>query len=98
METPIEIKAAISDDAATDAAVRPVARTAAVVYGVLVLLAIAVPQALPNWLNRFDPSALQLAFSSAAQAVRSAATGIGADTVYVHGRRIFLDLTGKTDD
>ena len=72
--------------------------TAVVIYATLMLLAFAIPQAVPNWLKGFEPSGTQSLLLDAALAVQSFANRMGADWAYHEARRIFLDTTGKRED
>ena len=76
----------------------PLRVTAIVVYVTLVLLALAIPQAAVNRLNDFSPSPLRDTTLAVAQTVADASHRIGLDRPYREGRRLFLSVTGKTDD
>ena len=74
-------------------------RTIAVsIYATLALLALAIPQAVPNWLKGFEPGAVQGRLLEAALAVQSFSNRMGADWAYHEARRIFLNASGKRED
>ena len=69
--------------------------TAAILYGTLGLSALAVPQALVNWLNNFEPSRPVEIALHVAEGVQSVAVTSGANLPYTWGRAAFLKLTNK---
>ena len=81
---------------------RPQARaletTSVVIYATLILLAITIPRALVNWSKNFEPNVAQEAVLRVAEAIQSMSHRIGADWLYLKGRKAFLELTGKRDD
>ena len=76
----------------------PLRTTAIIVYVTLALLALAIPQAAVNRLNDFSPGPLRDTALTVAQAVADTSHRIGLDWPYHAGRRLFLGLTGKTED
>jgi hypothetical protein len=76
----------------------PLRTTAIVVYVTLALLALAMPQAAVNRLNDFTPNPVRDAALTVTQAVVDMSHRFGLDRPYLEGRRLFLSLTGKTDD
>jgi hypothetical protein len=77
---------------------RPLRTAAAVIYATLALLALAVPGALVNWVNRFEPSPAQRLVLEGAQALQALSARIGTDRPYERAREAFLYWTGKRDD
>ena len=77
---------------------RSIATSAIVIYATLILLAITIPRGLVNWSRNFDPNPLQEALYSFALTVQQGSRQLGLDQPYVHGRALFLKLTGKPDD
>jgi hypothetical protein len=75
----------------------PVRTTAVVIFATLILLALTVPQALVNWTRNFDPNPLQETVLSFAQWVQTASRDLRLNAPYVHGRALFLKLTGKDE-
>jgi hypothetical protein len=76
----------------------PLRTTAIVVYATLALLALTIPQAAVNRLNDFSPGPLRDTALTVAQGLADVSHGIGLDWPYHAGRRLFLAITGKTDD
>jgi hypothetical protein len=77
---------------------RPLRASATVIYGTLALLGITIPQALSNWLKGFEPNALQDAALTAALAVQDVSNTLGFNAPFYRARRIFLEISGKTED
>jgi len=77
---------------------RPLRSTSIVLYGTLIVLALAVPRALVNWSKNFEPNPAQALLLHSAEAVQSLSQQLRLDWPYVHGRALFLRLTGKKDD
>jgi hypothetical protein len=77
---------------------RPLRTTAIVIYGTLVVLALAVPRGLVNWSKNFEPNAAQDVLLRTAEALQSFSRRTGADWPYRRGREIFLHATGKRED
>ena len=77
---------------------RPLATTSVVIYATLALLALTIPRALVNWSRDFDPNPVQELLMRTAQGLQSLSRDIGANWPYVHGRELFLRMTGKRDD
>jgi hypothetical protein len=77
---------------------RPLRATAIVIYGTLLLLALAIPQGLVNWLKGFDPSKPQDLALELALAIQSVSNRLGADVPFSSARRAFLDATGKREE
>jgi hypothetical protein len=77
---------------------RPLATTSVVIYVTLALLALTIPGGLLNWSRNFDPNPVQELLMRTAQGLQSLSRDIGANWPYVHGRELFLRLTGKRDD
>lgn len=75
-----------------------IATTAIVIYATLLLLAITIPRGLVNWARNFDPNPLQEVAYDFALTVQLGSRQLGLDQPYVHGRALFLKLTGKRDD
>lgn len=75
----------------------PLRTTAIVIFAVLSLLAFTIPQALVNWTRNFDPNPLQETVLSFAQWVQTASRDLHLNAPYVHGRALFLKLTGKEE-
>jgi len=76
----------------------PLGAAAAVIYGTLLLLALAVPRGLVNWSRDIDPGRRQVVMLDVALAIQSAARALGADRPYQAARDLFLKATGKTED
>lgn len=77
---------------------RPLRTAAMVIYGTLLLLMLAVPQGLVNWLRDMEDNPAQQVILRGAEAVQIVSRRLHADTVYVQARAAFLALTGKSDD
>jgi hypothetical protein len=77
---------------------RPLATTSAVIYATLALLALTIPSGLLNWSRNFDPNPVQELLMRTVQGLQSLSRDIGANWPYVHGRELFLRMTGKRDD
>jgi hypothetical protein len=77
---------------------RPLATTSVVIYATLALLALTIPSGLLNWSRNFDPNPVQELLMRTAQGLQSLSRDIGANWPYVHGRELFLRMTGKRDD
>ena len=75
----------------------PLRTSAVVIFATLILLALTIPQALVNWTRNFDPNPLQETVLSFAQWVQTASRDLGLNAPYVHGRALFLKLTGKDE-
>jgi hypothetical protein len=76
----------------------PLRTTAIIVYVTLAVLALAIPQAAVNRLNDFSPGPLRDSTLTVAQAVVDVSHRFGLDWPYQAGRRLFLSVTGKTED
>jgi hypothetical protein len=76
---------------------RPLAQAAIVIYATLLLLLIAIPQGLTNWLKNIDPNPVQIAALEAATTIERASNRIAFSWPYHEARRIFLDATGLRD-
>jgi hypothetical protein len=77
---------------------RPLRTTSMVIYGTLVVLALAVPRGLVNWSKNFEPNAAQDVVLRTAEALQSLARRMDADWPYRRGREFFLHATGKRED
>ena len=77
---------------------QPLRTIAIAIYTTLLLLALTIPQAVPNWLKGFEPGTTQGLFLDAALAVQSFSNRMGADWAYHEARRIFLNTTGKREE
>ena len=77
---------------------KPLRSTAIVIYATLMLLALAIPQGLANWLKGFEPSRPQDLALDAALAMQSFSNRMGANVPYYETRRVFLDATGKREE
>jgi hypothetical protein len=62
------------------------------------VLALTIPQALPNWLKAFEPGQPRDLLLDVTLAVQSFSNRMGADWVYHELRRLFLEATGKRED
>jgi hypothetical protein len=69
-----------------------------VVYATLLVLALTIPQAVPNWLKGFEPGQPRDLLLDVTLAVQSFSNSMGADRPYHELRRLFLDATGKRED
>ena len=76
----------------------PLAAAAAVIYGTLVLLALAVPRGLTNWSRDIEPGTRQVLMLDVALAVQSVARTLQLDRPYEAARALFLKATGKSED
>jgi hypothetical protein len=76
----------------------PLRTTAIVIYGTLLVLAVAIPQAPVNWLKGFEPSRLQTLLLDGALALQSWSSRLGIDAPFSTARRIFLDAAEKRED
>jgi hypothetical protein len=76
----------------------PLRTTAIIVYLTLVVLALAMPQAAVNRLNDFTPNPVRDAALAVAQPIADMSHRLGLDRPYREGRRLFLWITGKTED
>jgi hypothetical protein len=77
---------------------RPLVTTSVVIYATLALLALTVPRGLVNWSRNFEPNPVQQLLQSTADTMQSLSRILALDRPYLRGRRIFLQLTGKSDD
>jgi hypothetical protein len=77
---------------------QPLRTTAIVIYGTLVLLALAVPRGLVNWSKNFEPNAAQDILLRTAEVLQSLSRRTGADWPYRQGREVFLRATGKREE
>jgi hypothetical protein len=76
----------------------PVGAAAVVIYGTLLLLALAIPRGLVNWSRDVEPGERQVVMLDVALAVQSAARSLGVDRPYEAARDLFLRATGKSED
>jgi hypothetical protein len=76
----------------------PLKVAAIVIYATLFLLAVTIPQAVPNWLKGFEPGGVQRALLDASLAVQSLANRMGVNVPFHAARRVFLATTGKSED
>jgi hypothetical protein len=75
----------------------PVAAIAVIIYASYALLALAIPQAMVNWVKDLNPGTVQDVMLGAAESVQSLATRLAADRPYRIARDMFLSATGKSD-
>jgi hypothetical protein len=78
---------------------RPPLRTAAaVIYGTLGLIAIAVPQSLTNRVRDINSTAIEEALLPAAEALQTASERAGLTVPYQRARALFLAVAGKDEN
>jgi hypothetical protein len=77
---------------------RPVRTTAVIVYTTFLLLVLAIPQSLTNWLGDMNDNPVQQALLHAASGVQTASHRFGIDLVYLRARSAFRALAGKEED
>jgi hypothetical protein len=77
---------------------RPLRAAAVVIYGTLVLLAIATPQGLVNWLRDMKSGEIQETLLRGAEAVQTMSQRTGVAVPYIRARALFLAWAGKEDD
>jgi hypothetical protein len=76
----------------------PVRTAAVIVYATFLLLILAIPQSLVNWLRDMDASPVQEFALRGAEAVQAASHRVGLDVPYIRARSAFFVLTGKDDN
>ena len=74
-----------------------IATTAFVIYGTLILLVIAIPQSVTNWLRDMNPSAVQSVLLQAATGLEMMSKRVDLNAAYVRGRALFLSMAGKNE-
>jgi len=72
--------------------------SATVIYATLAVLALTIPQAVPNWLKDFEPGQPRDVLLDVTLAVQSFSNRMGTDWAYHELRRLFLDATGKREN
>jgi hypothetical protein len=76
----------------------PLRTTSAVIYGTFVFLIVAIPQSIENWLTDLNVNRQNAILGFLAEAVQVASTSTRSGSLYIKGRQVFLDLTGKEED
>jgi hypothetical protein len=87
-----------TDHMHADRSARPVRSAAVIVYATFVLLILAIPQSLTNWLRDMNENPVQQVALRAADAVQSVSQRVGLDIAYRRARAGFYALTGKEDN
>jgi len=77
---------------------RPLRTAAIVIYATLVLLVIAIPQSLANWLRDMKSSAVQEILLRGAEGLEDASRRTGIDAPYRRARALFLAFAGKEEN
>jgi hypothetical protein len=78
--------------------VRRLRATAVVIYGTLLLLAIAIPQAPVNWLRDMASNPVEETALRGAEALQKVSQRSGLAVPYLRARALFLTLVGKDSD
>lgn len=76
----------------------PLRVAAIVIYLTLVLLALAIPQSVTNWLSDMNGNPVQETALRGAEIVRNLSQRIGVAGVYQRARDIFIALSGVEPD
>jgi hypothetical protein len=77
---------------------QPLRTTAIVLYSTLALLAFTVPSALVKWCNDFEPNTVQGVLLRTAKALQLLSHHVAVDRPYRYARKLFLQVTGKSED
>ena len=86
------------DPEIADTGSRRLRATAIVIYATLVILAIAIPQSVVNWLGDMNGNAVQETALRGATVLQTLAQRTGVDAPYVRARALFLAWSGKGND
>jgi hypothetical protein len=81
-----------------DTGSRRLRAAAIVIYATLLILVIAIPQSLVNWLGDMNGNAVQETALRGATALQTFAQRTGIAAPYIRARAFFLALVGKDSD
>lgn len=76
----------------------PLRASSAVIYGTFIFLIVTIPQSLENWLIDLNVDRQNAILGFLAEAIKAASTRTKSGSLYLKGRQVFLDLTGKEED
>jgi hypothetical protein len=76
----------------------PLRASSAVIYGTFLFLIVTIPQSLENWLIDLNVDRQNAVLGFLVEAIKTASTSTKSGSLYMKGRRLFLDLTGKEED
>ena len=77
---------------------KPLRTAALVIYGTFALLALTIPQSLPNWLRDMNENPLEGVALRGAEAWQAAAEKTRLPAVYRHARDVFIAVSGAEPD
>jgi hypothetical protein len=76
----------------------PLRTAAIVIYATLVLLAVAIPQSVVNWLSDMNANPVEERALRGAEVLRNLSQRAGVATVYQRARDIFIAISGVEPD